>query len=104
MWFVNRGWRIDAYYTKPKKVPKKAKVEEFPSWHYRGTGDGGRAICDGKWVEAATSLRADDGWKEIQDKLDELNPGDAAKWKEWNKADAPEASSFFPPIAEKEAA
>jgi hypothetical protein len=38
---------------------------EFPSWRFRETGDGGRAICDVKWVEAI-SLKADGGWHEIQ--------------------------------------
>jgi hypothetical protein len=104
MWFIKMPSEIRASYTKPRKVPKKATVEEFPSWHYRGTGDKGRRICDGKWVEAATSLRADDGWREIQDRLNELNPEDATKWKEWNKAGAPEASHFFTPITDKEAA
>ena len=50
------------------------------------------------------SLKADDGWREIQDRLNELNPEDAAKYREWNNAGAPEASHFFPPITEKEAA
>jgi hypothetical protein len=36
---------------------------------------------DGKWVEAVT-LKADDGWREIQARLDKLNPGDAPKYKE----------------------
>jgi hypothetical protein len=71
---------------------------ELPSWRFRETGDGGRATCDVKWVEAI-SLKADGGWHEIQQRLDELN----AKYQEWNKAASPGASHFFPPISAKEA-
>ena len=41
---------------------------------------------------------------EIHAKFDELCPDETPKYKEWNKAGAPEASHFFKPISEKEAA
>jgi hypothetical protein len=73
-------------------------------WHYRGwyTKDG-HPVCDNKWV-VTSRLVADDGWPEIQARLDELCPDGSAKYKEWNRSGAPGASHFFPPIAEKEAA
>ena len=103
MWFVQRPYDRTTHYRKPTKVPKRASVEEFPSWHVRSTGEGGRLVCDGKWFEVI-SLTADDGWNEIMIALCKLNPTDAAKYNEWNKAGAPEASHFFPPIDPKEAA
>lgn len=60
-------------------------------------------VCNGKWVDAV-NLRADNGWVEIQERLDELCPDGRAKYNEWNKVGAPEASHFWPPISEKEAA
>jgi hypothetical protein len=42
MWFVRRPSEVKAYDTEPQKLPKTAQVEEFQSWHYRGTGKGGR--------------------------------------------------------------
>jgi hypothetical protein len=39
LWFVRRAYEVKSYYTKPKKLPRNARVKEFPSWHYRGTGD-----------------------------------------------------------------
>jgi len=57
-------------------------------------------VCDGKWIDAA-QLVADNGWPEIQAKLDQLCPDGSAKYKKWNRAGAPAASHFFPPIVEK---
>ena len=92
------------HYTKPKKVRKGAKIEETPIWHYRGWyAEDGKPVCDNKWVEAL-SLRADDGWKEIDAKLLELCPDGKEKYDQWNKKGAPAASHFFPPIFENEAA
>jgi hypothetical protein len=104
VWVVKRPSRIDRFYKKPAKVPRGATVEEVPCWHYRGKyAKDDVPVCDGKWVDAV-NLRADGGWVEIQAKLDELCPDGQEKYKEWNKADAPEASHFWPPISEKEAA
>jgi hypothetical protein len=68
-----------------------------------GARRNGHSVCDNKWVDASR-LVADGGWPEIQAKLDELCPDGVEKYREWNKAGAPVASHFFPPIAEKEAA
>ncbi len=104
VWVIKRPSRIDRKYTKPSKVPKGAKVEEVPCWHYRGKyAKDGVPVCDGKWVDAV-NLRADNGWLEIQEKLEELCPDGRGKYEAWNKTGAPEASLFFPPVAEKEAA
>ena len=74
-------------------------------WHYRGrhAGEATTRICDGKWVDA-NGLRADGGRQEIDAKLIELCPDGPVKYEEWNKAGAPAASYFFPPITEKVAA
>jgi hypothetical protein len=103
VWVVKRPSRIDRYYAPPTKVPKGASVEEVPCWHYRGKYTDGHPLCDGKWVDAV-GLRADDGWKEIQVKLNELCPDGEEKYRAWDEVGAPEASSFFPPITAKEAA
>jgi hypothetical protein len=101
---IKRPGRINRKYSKPAKVPKGATVEEVPCWHNRGRyAKDNVPVCDGKWVDAI-NLRADGGWLEIQAKLEELCPDGRGKYEAWNKAGAPEASSFFPPIAEKEAA
>jgi hypothetical protein len=42
--------------------------------------------------------------KKSRRSFDELCPDGCEKYDQWNKADAPEASQFFPPITEKEAA
>ena len=102
MWFVRTPSEVRAHYTKPKKVPKRPSQRRSPHGMTEEPETEG-FICDGKWTEAAF-LKADDGWREIQAKLDELNPEDATKYREWNKADAPEASHFFKPISENEAA
>lgn len=108
VWTIRTHGTVDFKYEKPKKVRKGVKVEETPVWHYRGWyADGaanpGGAICDGKWCDANT-LRADDGWPEIEAKLLELCPDGLEKYKEWNKSGAPSASHFFPPVTEDEAA
>jgi hypothetical protein len=74
-----------------------------PIWHYRGKYDSGDTICGGKWVDA-NSLKADDGWLEIEAKLMVLCPDAKTKYQEWNEANAPAASHFFPPITAAEAA
>jgi hypothetical protein len=47
----------------------------------------------------AAALRADGGWREIDAKWRELNPGDFATFEVWNNAGAPEASHFFPQVS-----
>jgi hypothetical protein len=100
---VKTSIEIKWCYQKPGNPPKNAKVEEVPMWHYRGWYEYGTLVADGKWVSAGR-LVADDGWKEVQAKLDELCPDGQEKYDRWNRKDAPEASQFFPPISEKEAA
>jgi hypothetical protein len=82
-----------------------SKIEEVPIWHYRGWYENGERVCDGKWVDA-NGPKADGGWKEIQAKLDELCPDGLEKIEEWDKSgrSGPQASHYFPPIFEKEAA
>lgn len=104
VWTIKTPGSFDWKYEKPKKLPKGAIVSEVPIWHYRGWyTDNGNPVCDNKWVDAP-SLKADDGWKEIEAKLLELCPDGREKYDEWNKAGAPEASHFFPTITELEAA
>jgi hypothetical protein len=69
----------------------------------RSLQESGELVGDGKWVNAA-GLRADGGWREIDAKWRELNPGDFAKFEEWNKAGAPEASYFFALVSAREVA
>src|SRR5262249_11251555 len=98
---VKRPSRIDRFYKKPAKVPKSAKVEEVPCWHYRGKYTKDEVpVCDGKWVDAV-NLRADNGWVEIQENSMSFAPGGKAKYREWNKLGAREAPHFFPPISER---
>jgi hypothetical protein len=108
VWVERTPDAIRWHYSRPKKTRAGAKIEEVPIWHYRGryVGDSNPRhwhVCDGKWVDA-NSLKADGGWPEIEAKLIELCPDGPAKYREWNKAGAPAASHFFPPITEKEAA
>jgi hypothetical protein len=103
VWIETGRGSIKWHYEKPK-LSKNRKVEEYPQWHYRGwLTESGRPVCDNKWV-AVNTLRADDGIKEINNKLDELNPDHVDKFSEWNKEGAPEASHFFPQASEKEIA
>lgn len=104
IWVEKRAGEIKWHYEKPAKLRRGAELEEIPIWHYRGwfTEDG-HPICENKWI-SANDLRADDGWKEIQAKLDELCPDGEEKFQAWNKQGAPEASHFFPPLTKKEAA
>jgi hypothetical protein len=104
IWVENTGHEIKWHYTKPKKPCKGSEIEEHPIWHYRGWFlPGGDPVCDGKWVDA-NSLKADDGWKEIEAKLLELCPDGQEKFDQWNKKDAPPASHFFPPVNANEVA
>jgi hypothetical protein len=104
VWVETRPGEIKWHYAKPDKVRKNATVEERPIWHYRGWfADNGEPLHGNKWVEAS-GLKADDGWPEIKRKLDELCPDGAEKFEAWNKAGAPAASHFFPPVAAREVA
>lgn len=98
VWVQRTPGRLDWDYQPPKPT-RGAEIEEMPIWFYQGAyADSGRPVCDGKWCNSGL-LRADNGFQEIQAELDRLNPDHAAKWHEWNKADAPDASHFFPPVA-----
>lgn len=104
VWIVQSKGAIRWHYSKPTKLPRDAKVEEQPIWHYRGYWrDTSNPVCDGLW-NSANDLKADDGWKEIEAALLEHAPESKAKFEAWNRADAPEASHFFEPIGAKEAA
>ena len=54
--------------------------------------------------DACSNPNADGGWQEVEKALLNLTPGSKRKYEAWNKADAPAASPFFPPIDEKEVA
>jgi hypothetical protein len=89
----------------PPKVRKGSKIEEQPIWHYQGRYiKDGEPVCDGKWGDVFGSLKADGGWKEIEDMVFKINPTDAENYKKWNQKGAPEAHHFFAPIEKKEAA
>jgi hypothetical protein len=104
VWIERTSNEVKWHYSKPRKPRKGTAIEEMPIWHYRGWyADNGKPVCDNKWIDA-NSLKADDGWKEIEAKLLELCPDSREKYNQWNKKGAPEASHFFPPISEKEAA
>lgn len=103
VWIETGRGEIKWHYSQPKPR-KRCKVEERPVWHYRGwNAANGSPICDNKWVPAS-SLKADDGWEEIQAKLDELCPDGTERFQQWNTKDAPEASALFIPISAAEAA
>jgi hypothetical protein len=99
VWVVKLPAEIKWFYSKPTRRFKN--VREMPFWHYRGVyTDIGNPVCDGKWCDAA-NLVADSGWQEIDARLIELCPDGPEKYQERNKADAPAASHFFPPISER---
>lgn len=101
VWVEHCSGEIKWHYTTPTKMRRGAKIEEMPIWHYRGKyADNGTQVCDGKWV-CANDLRADGGWKEIQSALSGLCPAGEKKFQEWNRAGAPGAAHFFPPIEER---
>ncbi len=96
VWIERHPSEIRWHYKRPEKAPKTSVIEETPIWFYRGKYENGEDVCDGKWV-TCNDLRADDGWKEIETKMAELNPEDIRKFNEWNKVGAPNASHFFNP-------
>jgi len=104
MWVEKRPGKVKFHYRKPDKIAKGATLEERPSWHYRGYYiDSSSPICDGKWVDAVL-LVADDGWQEIEAKLNELCPGAREKFNAWNKQGAPDQEHYFQRIRPNEAA
>lgn len=105
IWIERHPGEVKWHYSQPTKLRKKSKVECVPMWFYKGdyTEIPFAPVCDGNWTDA-NSLRATEGWKEISAKLTELNPGDAAKYEEWSKTNAPEAWHFFAPLDYKQVA
>lgn len=100
VWVERLSNEIKHHY-QPKQPTRRTKsLELMPFWFVTATGDGARALCEGKWLNAY-DFRADDGIREIHETLFKLNPDHAAKEEEWNKADGPQADELFPVIDER---
>lgn len=103
VWVIKRPGRIDRAYRKPSKcqrAPLSRKclagttAASMPATTIRCATASGLTPS----IYAPMTLGRNSG------ELDELCPDGKAKYQEWNKIGAPEASHFWPPISEKEVA
>lgn len=77
VWVEQKPGEIKWHYAEPKKIGKRSTVEVMTVWHVKAEWpDSGRPVWNGQ-EESVGSLRADDGWPEIQAELYRLNPADA---------------------------
>ena len=77
VWVETMPGEIKWHYAEPKKIGKRSTVETMQVWHVKAEWpDTARPVWNGQ-EEPCGSLRADDGWPEIEAELYRLNPADA---------------------------
>lgn len=97
VWIERVAGEIKWHYAEKKPTKRTKELREEPVWHVTGKFDDGKPLHEGKLVSLAGFV-ADDGINEIVAECHRLNPDHAAKFNEWNKTGAPNASHFFPTV------